>query len=82
MTPYFVKERIENGKPVKLASIENGKQTHIILLYPNGYIQSLSYTDFLNRLSTAQALSDNPVLEDIKKDLDAAVAFPIMSIGD
>lgn len=82
MTPYFVKERIENGKAVKLAAIENGRQMHIILLYPSGYVQTLTYTDFLNRLSTAQALSDNPVLEDIKKDLDAAVAFPIMSIGD
>lgn len=82
MTPYFVKERIENGKDVKLAAIENGKQTHIILLYPNGYLQTLTYTDFLNRLSTAHALSNNPVLEDIKKDLDAAVAFPILSIGD
>lgn len=82
MTPYFVKERIENGKPVKLAALENGKQTHIILLYPNGYVQTLTYSDFLNRLSTAQALSTNPVLEEIKKDLDAAVAFPIKIIGD
>lgn len=82
MTPYFVKERIENGKPVKLASIENGKQTHIILLYPSGYVQTLTYSDFLNRLSTAQALSANPVLEEVKKDLDAAVAFPIITIGD
>lgn len=82
MTPYFVKERIENGKPVKLAAIENGKQTHIILLYPSGYVQTLTYSDFQNRLSTAQALSDNPILGDIEKDLDAAVAFPIMTIGD
>ena len=82
MTPHFVKERIESGRSVKLAAIENGKQTHILLLYPNGYIQTLTYTDFLNRLSTVQALSDNPVLDDIKKDLDEAVAFPIMSIGD
>lgn len=82
MTPYFVKERIVDGKPVKLASIENGKQTHIILLYPNGYIQTLTYSDFQNRLSTAQALSNSPVLEEIKKDLDAAVAFPILTTGD
>lgn len=82
MTPYFVKERIENGKAVKLAAVENGKQIHILLLYPNGYVQTLTYTDFLNRLSTARALSDCPVLEDIKKDLDSAIAFPVISIGD
>ena len=82
MTPYYVKVRIESGKSVKLAAIENGRQIHILMLYPTGYLQSILYSDFLNRLSTAQALCDNPVLHEIKNELDNAVSFPIMSIGD
>lgn len=82
MTPFYVKERVESGKPVKLASIENGKQTHIILLYPNGYIQTMTYSDFQNRLATVQAFVNSPVLEEVRKELDVAVAYPIMTIGD
>ena len=82
MTPYYVKQRIENGMPVKLGALENGHQTHIVLFYPSGYIQTLTYSDFLNRLSTARSFSDSPVLDEIKKELDAAVSFPLISIGD
>ena len=81
MTPYYTKVRIVENKPVKLYAFENGRTTHIIMAFQSGYLQTTTYTDFMNRLSTAKSLSDNPVLDKIKEELDEALAYPIESIN-
>lgn len=78
MTPYFVKTRINEKQNVKLVAVENGRSTHIIMCYLNGYIQTTTYSDFNNRLFTAESLTpDDPNLVQIRKELEQAVAFPI-----
>ena len=81
MTPYYTKVRIVEEKPVRLYAFENGRTTHIIMAFPSGYLQTITYSDFLNRLSTARSLSDNPVLDNIKEELDEAITHPIESIN-
>lgn len=76
MSPYYTKSRIIENTPVQLSSIEAAHKITVVMLWPNGYVQTMPYNDFNNRLSTAMALSPSPVLESIRKELEAAIAKP------
>ena len=77
MSPYYTKSRIIENTPVQLRSIESAHKITVVMLWPNGYVQTMPYNDFNNRLSTSMALTpDNPVLESIRKELESAIAHP------
>lgn len=81
MTNYYVKERITDGKAVKLSSVENGNQIAIIMFYPNGYIQMMSYPDFSSKLAMLRQFSDNDVIKAVQKEFDYAISNPCLSVN-
>lgn len=82
MNNYYVSTRISNNSKVTLKSIETSRSIYVLMIYPNGYCSIMPYQDFKNRLDTAKALGVNPILDEIQKELEMAVATPVYSEAD